>query len=88
MALGARPGSVVALVLRRAVVLVGVGVAIGLAGAIGLTRWLQALLFELDPMDPITLASSAAGLMFVALIAAWIPARRASSVEPVTVLRD
>jgi predicted permease len=88
MALGARPGSVVAMVLRRAVVLVGVGVAIGLAGAIGLTRWLQALLFELDPMDPITLASSAAGLMFVALIAAWIPARRASSVDPVTVLRD
>jgi putative ABC transport system permease protein len=88
LALGARPRSVVALVLRRAVLLVGIGVAIGLAGAMGLTRWLQSLLFELDPMDPVTLASSAAGLMFVAVVAAWIPARRASNVDPVTVLRD
>jgi ABC-type antimicrobial peptide transport system permease subunit len=66
----------------------GVGVMIGLAAAVGLTRYLRALLFEISPTDPLTLGAVALGLLAVALAASWLPARRAARVEPAVALRS
>ncbi|HET9371317.1 MAG TPA: ABC transporter permease [Vicinamibacterales bacterium] len=87
IALGARPGAVVALVLRRAVGLAALGIALGGVGAYQLATLLQALLFELSATDPWTFAAAAAGLFAIAMVAAWIPAYRATRVDPVTALR-
>jgi hypothetical protein len=75
MTLGARPADVRNLVLRQGAVLIGIGVPIGLVGAIGLTRYLSALLFGLTPVDPPTYALVAALFTAVALVAAYIPSR-------------
>ena len=87
MALGARRGQVGGLVARQAASLVVTGLVVGAGGAIGLSHFLGSLLFEVSPTDPMTLAGMACLLAITAAIAAAIPARRASGVDPVVALR-
>ncbi len=88
MALGAKQGDVVALVLRQGGALVLLGVAIGVVGALALTRVLASLLYGVSARDPLTFAFVAALLGGVALLATWIPARRASRVDPLSAIRS
>jgi predicted permease len=87
MALGAQRGAVTGLVLRQGAALWLGGIALGFAGAWSVTRWMRSLLFEVRPMDPLTLAGVAALFFAVAAIACYAPARRASRVDPVISLR-
>jgi predicted permease len=87
MALGAAPSRVRAMVLRQVAVMVVIGGAIGLAGAIGLGRLAQSLLYELQGSDPLVLVSAAVSLSLVALAAGFVPAHRASQVDPMSALR-
>jgi ABC-type lipoprotein release transport system permease subunit len=87
LALGADVGGLFRLVLAQGGLLIGMGVAIGIAGALALTRFLQAFLYEVTPTDPLTFAAAAFTLVGVAMIACLNPARRAMSVDPLTVLR-
>ncbi len=87
IALGASPGAMAGMVVRRGMALVSVGVGIGLAAALALTRLLQTLLFEVSVVDPLTFLGVAVVLAGVALIACYVPARRASRIDPVTALR-
>jgi putative ABC transport system permease protein len=87
MALGATAPGVVRLVLRGSMTLVGAGTLAGLAGALLLTRVLGSLLFEVRPTDPPALAAAAGVLVTVALLASYIPARRATRVDPMAALR-
>jgi predicted permease len=87
IALGARADHVRRMVLRQGLILSGIGVAIGLGLAFGLTRLMAGLLFGVSAVDPITFLSVAAGLTTVALLASYLPARRAARVDPMTVLR-
>ena len=82
IALGATAAQVRALVFRQAAAVVSLGVAAGLAGALVLGRWLEALAFGIAPSDPRILMASAVVLALVALVAAWLPAQRAARVEP------
>jgi putative ABC transport system permease protein len=88
VALGARGGQVVRLIVGRSMIPIGLGIAAGIAGAIASSRLLSTLLFEVAPADPVVLASIAGLLAFTAIAAAWLPARRAASVDPLRVLRD
>jgi putative ABC transport system permease protein len=88
MALGADRGKVLRLVLGRGLLLSGIGLVIGLAASLGLTRVIATLLFNVTPTDPFTLASVAAVIALVAAAACIIPAWRATRVDPLTVLRD
>jgi ABC-type antimicrobial peptide transport system permease subunit len=88
MALGAQPGAVRGLFLRHGFLLTGMGLALGLAAAIALTRLMSALLFGISPLDPVTFATVAAVLGLVALLACYVPARRASCVDPIEALRS
>ena len=87
MALGAVQGAVVWLVMREVLVLVGTGVAIGLAAAWGLNRVVGSVLYGVSATDPLTIAAAAAVLVVVALLAGYVPARRATRVNPVLALR-
>lgn len=87
MALGAQGREVMTLVIRQGMLLALIGVAIGLAGSLALTRLMESLLFEVSTTDLTTFAGVAAALIGVALLACWIPARRASRVDPMTALR-
>jgi ABC-type antimicrobial peptide transport system permease subunit len=87
MALGANRGSVVWLVMREVLVLATVGVAIGLTSAWGLTRLVESQLFEVKPSDPVTLALATLGIAAVAMLAGYVPARRATGIDPTTALR-
>jgi putative ABC transport system permease protein len=87
MALGAERRAIVSWVLVEGLVLAGVGVAIGVAGALFLTRMLASLLYGVSRLDPVTFAAVPAILAALALIASFTPARRAASVDPVTTLR-
>ena len=87
VALGARAADVTRMVLREAVVLAGIALAIGLAGAFALTRLLQSLLFEVTPTDPATLGGVSAAVLIVAAISTVAPARRAARVDPMVALR-
>jgi ABC-type antimicrobial peptide transport system permease subunit len=87
MALGADRRNVVAIVLRDAATMVTIGVALGTAGALMAARFLSALLFEVQPADPGRLAAAATVLLGVGLIAAFVPARRATRIDPVAALR-
>jgi len=87
MALGAREGDVRALVLRQSAALLGAGVAIGVAGALGVTRLLESFLYEVKPTDPVTFLSVVVALAGVALMACWVPARKATRVDPMVALR-
>jgi predicted permease len=81
-ALGARAGDVERSVVRQGVVLAGVGVVIGLVAAAGVTRLMTSLLYEVQAVDPLTYGAVAAGLIAVAALASYLPARRASTVDP------
>lgn len=87
MALGAQSRQVLSLVLREAVLLVLVGVALGLPVVFGVTRFAATLLFGLTPTDPLSLSLAAVLLLVVALIAGYLPARRATKVDPLVALR-
>ena len=87
MALGAERGAVLRMVLRRGIVLATIGIVLGLAGAAGLTRYLSGMLYDLTPLDPPTYAAVAILFATVALVASYLPARRATQVDPVVALR-
>jgi macrolide transport system ATP-binding/permease protein len=87
LALGARPANVLALVLRQGVRLVVIGLAIGLAAAPALTLLMRNLLFGVNPLDPASFAAAAGVLGVAALLACYLPARRATRVDPIVALR-
>jgi len=87
MALGAQRFDVLKLVVRQGMSLVVIGVSLGLLGAVALTRVMSSLLFEVTPKDPLTFTAVALFLAAVALIACYIPARRATRVDPLVALR-
>jgi len=87
MALGAQRSSVVALVLGESAALTAVGIALGVAGAAAATRYLEGMLFGLTPLDPATFVAVSLLFAAVAALAAWVPARRATAVSPLTALR-
>ncbi len=87
MALGAQRADVMALVLRRSLALTSAGLVLGLVGATAVTRYLGGMLFGLTPLDPATFAGVSLLFAAVAIFAAWIPARRASRIDPLAALR-
>jgi putative ABC transport system permease protein len=87
IALGAPLGGLKAMVVRHGLVLSAIGVALGLAAAAALTRLMASLLFEISPVDPLTYAAVSAGLLAAAAAASYVPAHRASAVNPVEALR-
>jgi ABC-type antimicrobial peptide transport system permease subunit len=88
MALGAPPARVMRSVVRSGVTIAGLGLILGLAGAAGVTRFLRGLLYETAPLDVATFAGMAALLLVVALVASYLPARRAASVSPLEAMRE
>jgi len=88
MALGAQRRAVLALVLGRGLKLAGAGIVLGLIGAISSTQLLRSLLFGVGPTDPITFVVVPLLLVVVALLACWLPARRAAAVDPMEALRS
>jgi predicted permease len=87
MALGATRRDVSRMVLRRAMILAGTGVIVGLVAAVGLTRLMSSLLYGVEPTDPITFAAVATLLLAVAFVASFLPASRASRTDPLVALR-
>lgn len=87
MALGAQRRDVMGMVIGEGVVLAGVGIIVGIAGALGLMRFLRSLLFEVSPTDPATFIGVAFALLLVALTACYVPARKAMQVDPMVALR-
>ena len=88
LACGADPGKMVAMVLREAMIVTAIGLAVGLPLAIGVGNALRAFLFGVQPLDTVTLAASCLVLTTVALLAAYVPARRASRIDPIVALRE
>jgi putative ABC transport system permease protein len=88
MALGARGSTVLAMVMRHAVVLAIAGIAVGVVASYFLSEILSGLLFVVRPTDPLTFSSVAALLFAVALLASYLPARRATRVDPIVALRE
>ena len=87
VALGATPGGILKMVLGQGLLTVTIGMTIGLAGALLLTRTMRSMLFEVSPNDPVTMIVIALLLLFIALLASYIPARRATRVDPMIALR-
>jgi ABC-type antimicrobial peptide transport system permease subunit len=87
MALGAQIGDVLKLVVRRAMLLAVIGIGIGIAGAVAVTRYLTTLLFGVKPIDSITFMGVAVVLAVVVLVACLVPARRAAKIDPLEALR-
>jgi ABC-type antimicrobial peptide transport system permease subunit len=87
VALGAGQGSVVWMVLRETLTLAAIGMVIGLAGAYGVTRLIEAQLFGVQSTDLPTMAAASLGIAAVTVLAGYIPARRATGVDPMTALR-
>ena len=87
MALGAQGAQVLALVLRKGVILTAIGVGLGLVGAAAGSRFLQGLLFGVTPLDPMTFFVVALTFGLVAMLASYVPARRATAVDPMVALR-
>jgi predicted permease len=88
MALGADRGDVLAQVMKQGLVLTTVGIIAGLAGALGLNRLIASLLFGVQPTDPLTMGAVVATITLVAAVACWLPAWRASRLDPNVVLRQ
>jgi len=86
-ALGAEEWEVLGMVLRQGLTLAGTGMALGLVGAAAGTRILERFLHEVSPTDPLTFAVVAVGVVVVALLASWLPARRAGGVDPIEALK-
>jgi ABC-type antimicrobial peptide transport system permease subunit len=87
LALGARPGRLVTLVLREALVVVSLGILAGAATAVLGGRWLQSLLYDTSRTDPLVLGGAAAVMLVTALVATLLPARTASKADPASLLR-
>jgi len=87
LALGAQPGELKRMFVRHGLVLASIGVAIGLGAAAGLTRLMSSLLFGIKPLDPLTYAAGTLLLGLAAVLASYLPARRASAVDPVEALK-
>ena len=87
MALGAARGEVTTMVLRRSLMIAAAGITLGLAGAAGVTRVLQGMLFGVTPSDPLTFVVVAAMFAAIALVASYLPAQRAAGVDPLEALR-
>jgi putative ABC transport system permease protein len=88
MALGAQTSAVLSMIMREGVMLVCIGIAVGLPVVLGLTRFAQTMLFGLSPTDPLSLTGAALFLFGVAMVAGFVPARRASKVDPLVALRS
>jgi ABC-type antimicrobial peptide transport system permease subunit len=88
MALGANKGGLVWMFVRSALVLTGVGTAIGLGAAAALMRLIRTLLFGVSPLDPITFIAVPVALVGAAALASYLPARRTAAVDPVQALRS
>jgi ABC-type antimicrobial peptide transport system permease subunit len=88
LALGATPASILNMIILRGVRLVAIGAAFGLAGALVAVRFVQVLLFGVEPTDPVTWIAVSAVLMLVALVACVLPARRAMRIDPAAALRS
>jgi len=88
MALGATRGRVLQLVVGHSLRLTLIGVTIGIAASLAVTRYLSSMLFNVPPHDPMTLAALAAGLVVVSLGACYLPARRATLINPISALRE
>ena len=88
MAIGASQGQVLAIVGRRALLLIGSGTAIGLGAALAAGRLLERILYGVEPTDPLTFATVLLLMLAIALLACWIPARRAIRINPITALRQ
>jgi predicted permease len=86
-ALGARPWDVARPILREALMLTAIGVAIGLPIALALVRLMRSLFYGIEPHDPITMIGTVVIMVAVAILAAWIPARRAAKIDPMEALR-
>jgi ABC-type antimicrobial peptide transport system permease subunit len=87
IAMGAEPGHVTGMVVRQGLVLALIGVGVGLGAAFGVTRLMEAVLFGVSPVDPLTYSLVALALVGVALLASYFPARRAARVDPMVALR-
>jgi ABC-type antimicrobial peptide transport system permease subunit len=87
VALGAEPADVLVLILREGFLLVVLGSFIGIGGAVALTRYLSGLLFGLGPLDPVTFVVVFVAFVAMTMLASYIPARRAMSVNPLVALR-
>jgi len=87
-ALGATSGALLTLVLAQGMALAALGLVVGLAGALAMTRLLSTLLFGVSPRDPVTMAAAASVLAAVALLACYLPARRAAALDPLAALRE
>ena len=88
LALGATPAEVLRSVVGQGMRLAGLGLALGLAGALALTRLMQSVLFEVSPIDPLTFAGVGLLLGLTALVASAVPGRRAAGVDPAIALRQ
>jgi putative ABC transport system permease protein len=88
MALGAAPSRIFRLMVGKGIYLSVIGIAIGLVGAFALTRILASMLVDVKPTDPMTFVAVAALFLVIALLASWLPARRASGLDPTTALRQ
>jgi ABC-type antimicrobial peptide transport system permease subunit len=87
MALGADPGDVVALVMKEGLRLAGLGLAVGLVASFALTRLMQKLLFEVSATDPLLFGGVALFVCAIAALACFVPARRATKIDPMVALR-
>jgi putative ABC transport system permease protein len=88
MALGAQRSSVWTLVLRQGAALGAAGILIGLIASSALTRWMSTMLFHVHPVDPVTFGAVATAVFATALLASFLPARRATRIDPMAALRD
>ena len=86
-ALGAQAGEILQQVVGRGMALAVVGLIVGIAGSLALTRLLESMLYEIEPTDPATLIIATLVFLSVALVAIWVPARRATRIDPMEAMR-